>query len=157
MESIKRISATFARQVCLSLQKKSPLSLTRSLAFPQDAHLRINDISDSLSLLSVTFITLQPFSTVIGRRIGPKYWIAFMMLCWGSVCAAHAGIKNRGTLVALRLLLGAAEAGFVPTTFYYLPTVYPKYFLGLRLGLFSGMYSIAGAFAWLIAVSENEL
>jgi MFS family permease len=30
-------------------------------------------------------------------------------------------------------------------------TLYPKYSLGLRLGLFAGMYSIAGAFAGLIA------
>ena len=30
---------------------------------------------------------------------------------------AHAGIRNRGTLIALRLLLGAAEAGFVPSVF----------------------------------------
>lgn len=97
-----------------------------------------------------------------------------MMLMWGAICMAHAGVKSRGTLIALRLLLGAAEAGFVPTTFYYLSTVYPKYSLGTRLGLFSsvslplpilassfhsifadsshrGMYSIAGAFAGLIA------
>jgi MFS family permease len=67
--------------------------------------------------LSVTFVTLQPFSTILGRRFGPKYWIPFLMVCWGSICMAHAGIKNRGTLIALRLLLGAAEAGFVPTTF----------------------------------------
>jgi len=52
---------------------------------------------------------------------------------------AHAGVKSRGTLIALRLLLGAAEAGFVPTTFYYLSTVYPKYSLGTRLGLFSSV------------------
>jgi hypothetical protein len=30
---------------------------------------------------------------------------------------AHAGIRNRGTLIALRLLLGAAEAGFVQRVF----------------------------------------
>jgi hypothetical protein len=40
-----------------------------------------------------------------------------MMLAWGTFCMAHAGIKNRGTLIALRLLLGAAEAGFVPSVF----------------------------------------
>jgi hypothetical protein len=40
-----------------------------------------------------------------------------MMLAWGSLCMAHAGIRNRGTLIALRLLLGAAEAGFVPSVF----------------------------------------
>jgi MFS family permease len=83
----------------------------------KDANLTQDDIADSVSILSVTFITLQPFSTAIGRRIGPKYWIACMMAAWGSVCMAHAGTKNRGTLIALRLLLGSFEAGFVPTAF----------------------------------------
>lgn len=83
----------------------------------KDANLTQDDIADSVSILSVTFIILQPFSTAIGRRIGPKYWIGCMMVAWGSVCMAHAAIKNRGTLIALRLLLGAFEAGFVPTSF----------------------------------------
>ncbi|KAH7116123.1 major facilitator superfamily domain-containing protein [Dendryphion nanum] len=117
----------------------------------KDANLTQDDIADSVSILSVTFITLQPFSAALGRRIGPKYWIAIMMTCWGAVCMAHAGTKNRATLIALRLLLGAFEAGFVPTSFYYMSTIYPKYSLGFRLGLFAGMYSIAGAFAGLIA------
>jgi MFS family permease len=83
----------------------------------KDAHLTQDDIADSVSILSVTFITLQPFSTAIGRRVGPKYWIGCMMVAWGVVCMAHAATKNRGTLIALRLLLGAFEAGFVPTSF----------------------------------------
>jgi MFS family permease len=49
------------------------------------------------------------------------------------------------------LLLGAFEAGFVPTVFYYLGTLYPHYMLGFRLGLFAGMFSIASAFSGLIA------
>ena len=88
----------------------------------KDAHITQDDIADSVSLLSVTFIILQPFSTAIGRRLGPKYWIACMMVLWGAVSMAHAGIKNRGTLIALRLLLGAFEAGFVPTSFVSLNT-----------------------------------
>lgn len=76
-----------------------------------------------------------------------------MMLAWGSICMAHAAIKGRGALIALRLLLGAAEAGFVPSVFvslllflgravlilvkFYLSTWYPKYDLGFRLGLFA--------------------
>ncbi|KAH8725364.1 major facilitator superfamily domain-containing protein [Phaeosphaeriaceae sp. PMI808] len=117
----------------------------------KDANLTQDDIADSVSILSVTYITLQPFSTAIGRRVGPKYWIACMTIAWGSVCMAHAAIKNRGTLIALRLLLGAFEAGFAPTSFYYMSTLYPKYLLGLRMRLFAGIFSIAGAFAGLIA------
>ncbi|ORY16997.1 major facilitator superfamily domain-containing protein [Clohesyomyces aquaticus] len=130
---------------------KTNIGYVATTSMVKDAHLKPDDIPDSVSLLSVTFITLQPFSTAIGRRVGPKYWIAFMMVCWGTVCMAHAVVHNRGTLIALRLLLGAFEAGFVPTSFYYMSTIYPKYSLGFRLGLFAGMYSIAGAFAGLIA------
>ena len=32
---------------------------------------------------------------------------------------AHAAIKNRGTLIACRLLLGAFEAGFYPSAMFY--------------------------------------
>jgi hypothetical protein len=38
----------------------------------------------------------------------------------------HAGIKNRGKLIALRLLLGAAEAGFVPSVFVSLNVLLEK-------------------------------
>jgi MFS family permease len=136
---------------------KTNIGYAATTNFAQEANLRRDDISDSVSLLSVTFITLQPFSAALGRRIGPKWYIPLMMLLWGTFCAAHAAVKNRGALIALRLLLGAAEAGFVPTTFHYLSTLYPKYFLGFRLGLFCGMYSIAGAFAGLIAYGVFQI
>jgi MFS family permease len=77
--------------------------------------------------------------------------MGFLLLSWGSICMAHTAIRNSATLIALRLLLGVAEAGFTPVAFYYLSLVYPKFSLGLRIGIFSGMYSIAGAFAGLLA------
>jgi MFS family permease len=64
---------------------------------------------------------------------------------------AHAGVRSSGTLIALRLLLGAAEAGFTQSAFYYMSLLYPKFALGFRMGLFTGMYAVAGAFAGLIA------
>lgn len=93
---------------------------------------------------------LQPLSTMAARRFGPKYWIAGMLIIWGGLCMAHAGIKNNATLIALRLLLGAVESGFTPSSFYVMSSVYPKYLLGFRMGVFSGMYAVAGAFAGAI-------
>ena len=80
-----------------------------------------------------------------------------MMLCWGSVAMGQAGIRNSSELYALRLLLGAFEAGFVPTVFYYLSTLYPSYMLAFRLGLFAGSYAIAGAFSGLIAYGVFQI
>ena len=88
---------------------------------------------------------------MIGRRVGAKWWIGALMIAWGSICIAHIAIRSSTTFFALRLLLGIAEAGFTPTAFYYMSTFYPKFSLGFRMGLFSGMFSIAGAFAGLLA------
>jgi len=88
---------------------------------------------------------------LLGRRLGPRIWLAGSLIAWGALSMGHAGISSSSHLVALRLLLGAAEAGFTQTSFYYMSLMYPKFSLGLRMGLFSGMYSVAGAFAGLIA------
>lgn len=88
---------------------------------------------------------------VAARRVGVKYFITFQLLVWGGLCMAHAGINGSGSLIALRLLIGAAEAGFTQIGMYYLSTLYPKYSVGFRAGMFTGMYSVAGAFAGLLA------
>ena len=146
-------------------------------SFVQDANLKPDDIPNSLSLVgpplrfpgcgrprrphlalltprpqfSATYVPLQPLSVLAARKVGPRWWLGLLLLSWGSVCMAHAAISSSETLIALRLLLGAAESGFTQTALYFLSTMYPKFSLGLRMGLFSGMYSIAGAFAGLIA------
>jgi MFS family permease len=63
----------------------------------------------------------------------------------------HAAIRGSGTLIALRVSIRAAEAGFTQIGMYYLSTLYPKYHVGLRVGLFTGMYSVGGALAGLLA------
>lgn len=88
---------------------------------------------------------------IAARRVGVKYFITIQLIVWGGLCMAHAGINGSGSLIALRLLIGAAEAGFTQIGMYYLSTLYPKYSVGFRAGLFTGMYSVAGAFAGLIA------
>jgi MFS family permease len=130
---------------------KTNVGFTATGTFVKDANLKPNDIPNSLSLFSATYVPLQPLSTLAARKVGPRWWLGGMLLIWGSLCMAHAGIHNSGTLIALRLLLGAAESGFTPTSFYFMSTLYPKYSVGLRMGIFSGAYSLAGAFAGLIA------
>jgi MFS family permease len=88
---------------------------------------------------------------ILARRVGVKYFLGIQLITWGGLCMCHAAIKGRGTLIALRLLIGAAEAGFTQIGMYYMSTLYPKYDLALRYGLFAGMYSVAGAFAGVIA------
>jgi len=73
------------------------------------------------------------------------------MLCWGAFTIAHAWVKSDGELIAFRLMIGMFEAGFYPTACFYLSTFYTRYDLAIRIGLFYGMYAIAGAFSGAIA------
>ncbi|EMD01042.1 hypothetical protein BAUCODRAFT_62198, partial [Baudoinia panamericana UAMH 10762] len=130
---------------------KTNIGFVATSTFVKDAHLHRNDIPNSLSLFSATYVPLQPISVLIGRKIGPHWWLPIILLTWGGICMAHAAVNSTRSLIALRLLLGAAESGFTQTAFYYMSLLYPKFSLGLRMGLFSGMYSVAGAFAGLLA------
>jgi MFS family permease len=127
------------------------VSYVSTSSFIQDANISANAVATSLTLFSATYVPLQPISALAARRVGAKYWLAILLITWGAFCMAHAAIKNEATFMALRLLLGATESGFMPVGFYFMSLVYPKYALGFRAGCFSGMYSIAGAFAGLIA------
>ncbi|KAL2802247.1 major facilitator superfamily domain-containing protein [Aspergillus granulosus] len=130
---------------------KTNVGFVATSTFIEDANLHPNDIPNSLSLFSATYVPLQPVSAMIGRWVGPKWWVCTLMTVWGSMCIAHIAVNSSPTFLALRLLLGVGESGFTPTAFYYMSLFYPKFSLGFRMGLFSGMYSVAGAFAGLLA------
>ncbi|KAK7926593.1 transporter [Apiospora marii] len=130
---------------------KTNVGFVATSSFPKDANLGPDAIPHSLSLFSATYVVLQPVMVILARRVGVKYFLTVQLIIWGGLCMCHAAIRNSGTLIALRLLIGAAEAGFTQIGNYYMSTVYPKAELAWRVGLFAGMYSIAGAFAGLIA------
>ncbi|KAI9148221.1 putative transporter [Paramyrothecium foliicola] len=130
---------------------KTNVGFVATSSFPEDANLAPDDIPNSLSLFSATYVPLQPFMVILARRVGVKYFLGCQLLLWGGLCMCHAAIRGSGTLIALRLLIGAAEAGFTQIGMYFMSTLYPKYDLGFRVGMFTGMYSVAGAFAGVLA------
>ncbi|KAF7532239.1 hypothetical protein G7054_g8140 [Neopestalotiopsis clavispora] len=130
---------------------KTNIGFVATSSFIKDANLSPDDIPNSLSLFSATYVPLQPVMTILARRIGVKYFLTVQLIIWGGLCMCHAAIRGSGTLIALRLLIGAAEAGFTQIGMYYMTTLYPKYAVGFRVGMFTGMYSVAGAFAGLLA------
>jgi hypothetical protein len=134
-----------------SLLRKIFLELTREKAFIKDVHVGKDDVSNSVSLFSATFITLMPLSVAAGRYFGPKYWLPFIMLCWGGITMAQSAMRSNGTIIALRLLLGACEAAYILLCYYYISLLYPRYIAGFRIGLYAGISLISAAFSSSIA------
>lgn len=93
----------------------------------------------------------MPISVILGRIVGPRWWLPFIVAAWGIVTIVQAIMRTRAQLIALRLLLGVFEAGYIPTSYYYIGTLYPSYQAGFRMGLMSMAFAFSGAFSGLIA------
>jgi ACS family tartrate transporter-like MFS transporter len=73
----------------------------------------------------VSYILLEIPSNVILAHVGARRWIARIMVSWGIVSSAMMFVSSAGAFYLLRILLGAAEAGFFPGIVYYLTRWFP--------------------------------
>lgn len=80
------------------------------------------------------YVLFQLPSTVLLRKIGPKRFLSGATLAWGLATLACGFVREWRDLVALRVVLGACEAGFYPGGFFYFLflffTFYFIFFLG---------------------------
>ena len=65
---------------------------------------------------------LEVPSNVALYRFGPRKWLSRIMISWGLVSAAMSLVIGPNSFYTMRLLLGAAEAGFFPGVAFYLST-----------------------------------
>ena len=68
----------------------------------------------------VGYFLLQIPGTLLVERWSARRWIAAMMIAWGILATATGFIRTSGQFHWLRLLLGAAQAGFFPGVIVYL-------------------------------------
>lgn len=48
------------------------------------------------------------------RKLGAKFWLPFIVFCWGVVTVFFGIVKNYAGLIVIRLLLGLFEGGLLP-------------------------------------------
>jgi MFS family permease len=107
-----------------------------------------------VGLFFLTYILLEVPSSVILTKVGARRWIARIMITWGIVAAGMSLVQSANQLYGMRLLLGAAEAGFTPGIIYYLSQWYPRsdrakamsfFYIGAALASVIGL-PLSGAF-----------
>src|SRR5262245_40415290 len=91
------------------------------------ADLRFSDTAYSfgVSIFFVGYTLFEIPSNLILARVGARRWIARIMITWGLVASAMMFVRTPLHFYVLRLLLGVAEAGFVPGIVYYLSQWFP--------------------------------
>lgn len=82
-------------------------------------------------------------STLLLERLGARRWIGGTLIAWGLFSGATAFARNLHEVLLLRLLLGVAEAGFVPGIILYFSYWFPSAYRGRVLGAFIFMQPVA--------------
>ena len=90
------------------------------------ADLGLSDTQYGLSA-SIFFVSYALFGvpmTLMARRIGIRRGLALMLFVWGAFSSSMAAVRGLGSLLVMRVLLGAAEAGTFPSMLMYLAQFY---------------------------------
>ena len=72
------------------------------------------------------YVLFEIPSNVLLERAGARLWIARIMVTWGLVAGSMVLITGPVSFLALRFLLGVAEAGFFPGVILYFTYWFPK-------------------------------
>jgi ACS family tartrate transporter-like MFS transporter len=73
----------------------------------------------------LSYVLFEIPSNLLLERFGVRIWIARIMITWGALSAATMFVRGTWSFFILRLLLGAAEAGFFPGIILYLTRWFP--------------------------------
>ncbi len=87
-------------------------------------------------LFFLTYFIFEIPSNLMLSRFGARRWIARIMLTWGIMSGAMAFVSEEYGFYTLRLLLGAAEAGFFPGITYFLTLWFPAQYRARVMGAF---------------------
>lgn len=89
-----------------------------------------------VSAFFVSLCLCEVPSNIMMRRFGARLWLSRIMITWGLISGATAFIVGIKSFVAMRFLLGAAEAGFFPGVILYLTDWFPKEYRAKAMSFF---------------------
>ncbi len=90
-------------------------------------------------------------SNLILAKVGPRRWMARIMITWGIVAASMSLVRSPHAFYLLRFLLGVSEAGFFPGMILYLTYWFPSRERARSVSRFMTATAIAGVVGGPIA------
>ncbi|KAF7563698.1 hypothetical protein G7046_g395 [Stylonectria norvegica] len=94
---------------------------------------------------------------LLTKKFSGRIMLSTLMVTWGALSMIQVACKGFGSLLAVRLLIGAVEAGFFAGTVFYLTLFYTRGELGFRIAIFFGSALLAAAFSGLISYGVFQI
>lgn len=111
----------------------------------------------SLTVFYITYMLVEVPSNILLKKIGPRWWIPFLVAGFGLVSLCTAFVHNFSQLMVARTFLGIFEGGTMPGIAFYLSCFYRRQELLFRIGIFVSAASMAGAFGGLLATGLSRI
>jgi MFS transporter, ACS family, tartrate transporter len=108
-----------------------------ALQMVNDLHFSATVFGLGGGLFFVSYFFCEVPSNLLLQKVGARRWIARIMITWGFLAGGMALVKGPHSFYAMRLLLGAAEAGFFPGVILYLTYWFPASYRARIIGLFT--------------------
>jgi ACS family tartrate transporter-like MFS transporter len=96
-----------------------------ALQMNRDLHFSASIYGLGAGLFFLSYAVCELPSNLLLVRFGARRWIARIMFTWGLVAMGMMFVKTPVQFYVMRLLLGAAEAGFFPGVVFYLMQWFP--------------------------------
>ncbi|RDA94934.1 hypothetical protein CP533_0093 [Ophiocordyceps camponoti-saundersi (nom. inval.)] len=147
----RRLIGIIGLLYCVSIVDRTNMSTANIAGMSVELRLEGYRYNIANLVFFITYVILQPPSTLLVRRLGPRLHLSALVLLWGAVMTGMGFVSSFQQLVGLRVLLGAFESGFFPSSVYLMSTWYTRYEVGKRYSTFYLLSCAAASFSGILA------
>ncbi|EFX04995.1 allantoate permease [Grosmannia clavigera kw1407] len=141
----------------LSFMDKTILSSASVFGLREDNHLTTEQYSWVSSIFYFGYLGWQYPNALLVPRLPVGRYLAVVTLVWGVVVSLTAACSSYGGLLAVRFLLGVAEASITPAFMFLTTTWYTRDEMPTRTGIWFAGNSVGGMVASLLAFGVGHI
>ncbi len=119
-----RLIPLIALGYCVAYMDRVNISFA-ALQMNRDLHFSETTYGLGAGLFFLSYALVEIPSNLLLYRFGARRWLSRIMVSWGILAAGMLFIRTPLHFYGMRLLLGAAEAGFFPGVVFYLMQWFP--------------------------------
>ncbi|KAL8787402.1 MAG: hypothetical protein Q9195_007777 [Heterodermia aff. obscurata] len=127
------------------------ISNALTMNLPKDLHLVGDQRNVALTIFFVPYVLFEIPSNLLLKRFKPHIWLSGCILAFGVIMLAQGFVQNYSGLLATRFLLGLAEAGIFPGSYYLISFWYKREEAQKRFTFYWCSVLTASAFGGLLA------
>ena len=135
----------------LSNLDKSNIGNAEVAGLSEDIGLKGKEYNVCVTVFFGTYVVFDPIGANLLKIVGPHLMMSVCLLCFGAISLATAWVKSYGSLLAVRLLLGAFEGMIYPAINMYLSVCYRREQYAKRFAFVFSAACLSSSFGGLIA------